>query len=66
MRIGYRHYTRLLADPLRSRGGSIKEVLPKLKPIEGLNQKGLFTYGGRAKPGVVSTVARLFKALPAE
>ncbi|HTD10302.1 MAG TPA: glycoside hydrolase family 2 TIM barrel-domain containing protein [Solirubrobacteraceae bacterium] len=47
-------------------GGSIKEVLPKLKLIEGLNQKGLFTYGGRAKPGVVSTVARLFKALPAE
>ncbi|HEY4810532.1 MAG TPA: glycoside hydrolase family 2 TIM barrel-domain containing protein [Solirubrobacteraceae bacterium] len=47
-------------------GGSIKEVLPKLKLIEGLNQKGLFTYGGRPKPGVVSTVARLFKALPAE
>jgi hypothetical protein len=47
-------------------GGSIKEVLPKLKLIEGLNQKGLFTYGGQPKPGVVSTVARLFKALPAE
>ena len=47
-------------------GGSIKEVLPKLKLIEGLNQKGLFTYGGRAKPGVVSTVARLFGALPRE
>jgi Glycosyl hydrolases family 2, TIM barrel domain/Glycosyl hydrolases family 2 len=47
-------------------GGSIKQVLPKLKLIEGLNQKGLFTYGGQPKPGVVSTVARLFKALPQE
>ena len=47
-------------------GGSIKRVLPKLKLIEGLNQKGLFTYGGQPKPGVVSTVARLYKALPAE
>jgi Glycosyl hydrolases family 2, TIM barrel domain/Glycosyl hydrolases family 2 len=47
-------------------GGSIKSVLPKLKLIEGLNQKGLFTYGGRAKPGVVSTVAQLYKALPEE
>jgi hypothetical protein len=47
-------------------GGSIHEVLPKLKLIEGLNQKGLFTYAGQPKPGVVSTVARLFKALPAE
>ena len=47
-------------------GGSVKHVLPSLKLIEGLNQKGLFTYGGQAKPGVVSTVARLFGALPAE
>ncbi len=47
-------------------GGSIKEVLPHLRLIEGLNQKGLFTYGGQPKPGVVSTVARLFKALPRE
>jgi beta-galactosidase/beta-glucuronidase len=47
-------------------GGSIKHVLPHLKLIEGLNQKGLFTYAGRAKPGVVSTVARLFGALPRE
>ncbi|HEY4450441.1 MAG TPA: glycoside hydrolase family 2 TIM barrel-domain containing protein [Solirubrobacteraceae bacterium] len=44
-------------------GGSIRGVLPHLKLIEGLNQKGLFTYGGRAKPAV-GTVARLFKALP--
>jgi beta-galactosidase/beta-glucuronidase len=47
-------------------GGSVKEVLPNLKLIEGLNQKGLFTYSGQPKPGVVSTVARLYKALPAE
>ena len=47
-------------------GGSIHGVLPQLKLIEGLNQKGLFTYAGQPKPGVVSTVARLFKALPAE
>ncbi len=47
-------------------GGSIREVLPNLKLIEGLNQKGLFTYSGLPKPGVVSTVARLYKALPPE
>jgi hypothetical protein len=46
-------------------GGSIHAVLPHVKLIEGLNQKGLFTYGGQAKPGVVSMVARLFDALPA-
>jgi hypothetical protein len=45
-------------------GGSIKRVLPKLRLIEGLNQKGLFTYSGRPKPAVVSTVARMYKALP--
>jgi hypothetical protein len=45
-------------------GGSIHGVLPHVKLIEGLNQKGLFTYGGQAKSGVVSTVARLFAALP--
>jgi hypothetical protein len=45
-------------------GGSIKEVLPRLRLIEGLNQKGLFTYGGQPKPGVVSTVARLYRSLP--
>ena len=47
-------------------GGSIHGVLPRLRLIEGLNQKGLFTYPGQAKPGVVSTVARLFDALPRE
>ncbi len=47
-------------------GGSIHESLPHLKLIEGLNQKGLFTYAGAPKPGVVSTVARLYGALPLE
>ena len=45
-------------------GGSIRHVLPHLKLIEGLNQKGLFTYSGKAKPAV-AVVARLYKALPA-
>ncbi len=40
-------------------GGSIHRVLPRVKLIEGLNQKGLFTYAGQAKPAV-QTVARLF------
>jgi hypothetical protein len=47
-------------------GGSIHEVLTHLRLIEGLNQKGLFAYGGQAKPGVVATVARLYGALPRE
>jgi hypothetical protein len=47
-------------------GGSVHAVLPKVQLIEGLDQKGLFTYGGQPKPGVVSTVARLFDALPAD
>jgi Glycosyl hydrolases family 2, TIM barrel domain len=45
-------------------GGSIHGVLPHLRLIEGVNQKGLFTYGGQAK-SAVGVVARLFKALPA-
>ncbi len=47
-------------------GGSVHAVLPHVKLIEGLDQKGLFTYGGQAKPGVVSAVARLFGSLPHE
>jgi hypothetical protein len=43
-------------------GGSIHRVLPRLKLIEGLNQKGLFTYSGQAKPAA-KTVARLFGAM---
>ena len=44
-------------------GGSIRQVLPHVKLIEGLDAKGLFTYAGAPKPAV-STVARLYKALP--
>jgi hypothetical protein len=44
-------------------GGSIHRVLKHLKLIEGLNQKGLFTYAGRPKPAA-GAVARMFKALP--
>ena len=43
-------------------GGSIHGVLPRVRLIEGLNQKGLFTYGGRPKPAVGS-VAQLYRAL---
>ncbi len=43
-------------------GGSIHGVLPHLRLIEGLNQKGLFTYGGRPKQAV-GVVARLYRAL---
>jgi hypothetical protein len=45
-------------------GGSIHGVLPRLRLIEGINQKGLFTYSGQAKPAA-GVVARLFRALPA-
>ncbi len=45
-------------------GGSIHHVIKNLRLLEGLNQKGLFTYGGKAKPAA-STVAQLYKALPA-
>jgi hypothetical protein len=44
-------------------GGSIHAKLPSLRLIEGINQKGLFTYDARAKPAA-GVVARLFKALP--
>ncbi len=56
----------LLRDyPLNPRfqGGSVRAVLPHVRLIEGLNGKGLFTYSGVAKPAV-TTVARLFRALP--
>jgi beta-galactosidase/beta-glucuronidase len=33
-------------------GGSIRRTLPNLKLVRGVNQKGLFTYGGTAKPSV--------------
>ncbi|HKE78221.1 MAG TPA: glycoside hydrolase family 2 TIM barrel-domain containing protein [Solirubrobacteraceae bacterium] len=34
------------------RGGSIRRTLPDLKLVAGVNQKGLFTYGGQPKPAV--------------
>jgi beta-galactosidase/beta-glucuronidase len=43
-------------------GGSIHGVLPRLHLIEGLNQKGLFTYGGRPKQAV-GVIARSYRAL---
>jgi len=46
-------------------GGSIHKVIKHLRLIEGLNQKGLYTYSGRAKPAA-RTVASLYKALPAD
>ncbi len=46
-------------------GGSIHGVLPRLRLIEGLNQKGLFTYSGQPKPAV-GVVAGLFRGLPRE
>jgi hypothetical protein len=46
-------------------GGSIHFKLPRVRLIEGLNQKGLFTYGGRAKPAA-AVVGRLFRSLPQE
>jgi Glycosyl hydrolases family 2/Glycosyl hydrolases family 2, TIM barrel domain/Glycosyl hydrolases family 2, sugar binding domain len=44
-------------------GGSIHGVLPSLRLIEGLNQKGLFTYGGQPKPAV-AMLSHVFGALP--
>jgi hypothetical protein len=34
------------------RGGSIRRAIPTMRLVEGVNQKGLFTYGGRPKPAV--------------
>jgi hypothetical protein len=48
----------------RFQGGSIHGVLPHLRLIEGLNQKGLFDYAGRPKPAV-GAVARRFGRCPA-
>jgi hypothetical protein len=74
-----RHITTYRADPQLSgmfiwvlrdyplnpffNGGSIHGVLPQVRLIEGLNQKGLFTYRGTSKPAA-GAVAPLFNALP--
>jgi hypothetical protein len=43
-------------------GGSIKGLVPGIRLVRGLNQKGLFTYGGRAKPAA-AVVTRAFARL---
>jgi hypothetical protein len=43
-------------------GGSIRGLVPGIRLVRGLNQKGLFTYGGRAKPAA-AVVSRLFAGL---
>ena len=45
-------------------GGSIHARLPRVRIIEGLIQKGMFTYDGTPKPAA-RTVARIFRGLPA-
>jgi len=44
-------------------GGSIHFKLPHVRLIEGMLQKGLFTYSGARKPAV-AVVSRIFGALP--
>jgi beta-galactosidase/beta-glucuronidase len=43
----------------RFAGGSIRSVLPGIRLRRGINQKGLFTYGGEPKPAA-AVVARAF------
>jgi hypothetical protein len=40
-------------------GGSIRHEVPNIRLVRGINQKGLFTYGGRFKPSVAA-VRRAF------
>jgi hypothetical protein len=40
-------------------GGSINGIVPGIQLVRGLNQKGLFTYSGRAKPAA-AVVAKAF------
>jgi beta-galactosidase/beta-glucuronidase len=35
-------------------GGSIRHEVPAIRLVRGINQKGLFTYGGRPKPAVAA------------
>jgi hypothetical protein len=41
-------------------GGSINGIVPDIRLVRGLNQKGLFTYGGRAKPAA-AVVAKAYR-----
>lgn len=45
-------------------GGSINNVVPGIRLVKGINQKGLFDYNQRAKPSV-SGLDWLFRRLPA-
>ena len=38
-------------------GGSIRHEVPRIALVRGINQKGLFTYGGRPKPAVAAVRA---------
>jgi hypothetical protein len=44
-------------------GGSIKRLVPSIRLVRGLNQKGLFGYDGRPKPAA-AVVARAFADMP--
>ena len=50
------------AVPPTFAGGSIRRLVPGIRLVRGLNQKGLFTYGGAPKPAA-AVVARLFARL---
>jgi beta-glucuronidase len=45
----------------RFKGGSVHFVLPRVRLMEGINQKGLFSYGGKPKPAV-GMLSRMFKS----
>jgi hypothetical protein len=40
-------------------GGSVRRQAPGIALVRGINQKGLFTYGGRPKPAAAA-VRRLY------
>jgi hypothetical protein len=44
-------------------GGSIKRLVPGIRLVRGLNQKGLFSYSGRPKPAA-AVVSRAFARMP--
>ena len=43
-------------------GGSVRRLAPDIALVRGMNQKGLFTYGGRPKPAA-AVVRRLYAEL---
>ena len=50
------------AVPPSFAGGSIRRQAPGIRLVRGLNQKGLFAYGGAPKPAA-AVVARLYARL---